>query len=114
MRAQMRGPEGTVEAGRERARMGDRDPEGFHRLAGEVASGHVGDGARDHHGNLDAERVLADLVAGGARPRAFSRHHASLVQVFRDALARRAEAMAGTVADGDRAEAGDDHQEAGS
>ncbi len=50
--------------------------------------------------DFDAERVLADLVAGGARPRAFTRHHASLVQVFRDALARRADALAGSPADG--------------
>ena len=57
MRAHLSGAERTIEAHRQRRRMRDRIPECFRRLAGQQAAGAVGDGAGDHHRQIDAAGV---------------------------------------------------------
>ena len=61
MRAQLRSAQGTVETYGDRLGMGYRVPKGFDGLAGECAPAGIGNGARDHDGNLSAD-ALAILL----------------------------------------------------
>ena len=56
MGAQILGAERAVEADGDRPGVPDRIPERFRQLAGQQPAGLVGDGARDHHGHVDAAR----------------------------------------------------------
>ena len=54
MRAQVFGAERAVEPDGDRFRMPHRIPERFRQLSRQQAAGLVGNGARDHHGHVDA------------------------------------------------------------
>ncbi len=54
MGAQVLGAERAVEADGDRLGVAHRIPERFGQLAGQQPAGFVGDGARDHHGHVDA------------------------------------------------------------
>ena len=60
MGAQIFGAERAVEADGDRLGVPHRIPERFRQLAGQQAAGFVGDGARDHHGHVDAA-LLGDF-----------------------------------------------------
>ena len=57
MRAHLLGAERAIETDRQRRRVRDRIPERFRRLARQQPAGAVGDGAGDHHRQIDAARV---------------------------------------------------------
>ena len=58
MRAHLPGAERAVEPDRERPRVLHRVPERGRRLAGQHAAGEIGDGARHHHRQADAARLI--------------------------------------------------------
>ena len=60
------GPEGAVDADREGARVGDRDPEGVDRLSRERAPAAIGDRHRDYQRDLGAP-LVEDVEDGGDR-----------------------------------------------
>ena len=66
VRAKVFGAERAVEADRDRLGVPDRIPERFRQLARQQAAGFVGDGARDHHGHVDAA-LFANLGDGVER-----------------------------------------------